>query len=150
MFIDQQLFTHKNCCESTFYEKAFLILSNPKQSKNDLIIAEIMANELLYIYLEKELNLLKPCDIENYHEQSLKWTGSKVALVELIYALYSSRMINNGNVDIKELVTIFERLFDYNIGSPYQAFSEIKARRQDPTKFLDQLKDALLKRIEEE
>ncbi|WP_409516686.1 RteC domain-containing protein, partial [Epilithonimonas sp.] len=32
-------------------------------------------------------------------DNSLKWTASKTALTELIYALYSHGVFNNGNTD---------------------------------------------------
>lgn len=148
---DSAFFTHKSCCSSICCEKMFLVLSNPKQSKNDLILAEIMANELLFIYLEKELNRLKPIDEQSMLiETHFRWTGSKVALVELIYALASSKMINNGDVEIKDLVRLFEQVFHQKIDAPYQVFNEIKARKHDQTKFLDQLRELLLKRIEED
>lgn len=148
---DNAFFTHKSCCSSICCEKMFLVLSNPKQSKNDLILAEIMANELLFIYLEKELNRLKPIDEQSMLiETHFRWTGSKVALVELIYALASSKMINNGDVEIKDLVRLFEQVFHQKIDAPYQVFNEIKARKHDQTKFLDQLRDGLVKRILEE
>jgi ElaB/YqjD/DUF883 family membrane-anchored ribosome-binding protein len=147
---DQNFFTRKSCCDSACCKKVFLVLSNPKQSKNDLILAEIMANEQLYIYIEKELNKLKPIDEQNHLISPFHWTGSKVALVELIYALASTKMVDNGDVEIKDLVRLFEQVFQQKIDSPYQVFSEIKARKHDQTKFLDQLKDALVQRISEE
>ncbi len=147
---DQNFFTRKSCFGSTCCKKVFLVLSNPKQSKNDLILAEIMANEQLYIYIEKELNKLKPIDEQSHLISPFHWTGSKVALVELIYALASTKMVDNGDVEIKDLVRLFEQVFQHKIDSPYQVFSEIKARKHDQTKFLDQLKDALVQRISEE
>lgn len=145
------LFTRKNCCESLCCEKLFLNRCNPRQSKNDLIVAEIMANEQLFIYVEKELNKLKPIEEQNLMKgNTFRWTGPKVALVELIYAMASSKMINNGDVDIKDLVRLFEQVFQHKIDAPYQVFNEIKARKYDQTKFLDQLRDALLQRISED
>ena len=55
-------------------------------TSHDYKVAKIIANDLIQVYLEDQLN-------RNYknrsNESSLSWTGSKAALTELIYALYS-------------------------------------------------------------
>lgn len=149
--MDHKYFTRKNCFDSTCPEKTIVALSNPKESKSDLIIAELLSNEMLYIYVEKELRNLKGEKPKQKHRiNKLKWTGSKVAIIELIYALASSKAINNGNIEIKDIISEFELIFGFKIDSPYQSFSEIKNRKTDVTKFLDKLKDSLSRRIDED
>jgi hypothetical protein len=79
----------------------------------------------------------------------VSWTGSKAALVELIYALCEEGVFNNGNTDLKQLVNHFQTMFNINLGEYYRAFHEIKSRKKEQTKFLDALKEKLLKRINE-
>ena len=38
----------------------------------------------------------------------LTWTGSKVALIELIYALHTEGVFNNGAADLKNIAEYFE------------------------------------------
>jgi hypothetical protein len=47
----------------------------------------------------------------------MHWTAAKIDAVELIYALKASGAINNGNIDIAELVTLFETIFQLDLGS---------------------------------
>jgi hypothetical protein len=79
--------------------------------------------------------------------RDLSWTASKTDLVELIYALNSSGAIRNGQAEIKKLSNICKELFDIDLGNIYKTFSEIKLREKDNTKFLDQLKLSLVKKI---
>ena len=98
ILMDHEYFTRKNCFDSTCPEKTILELSNLRQSKNDLIIAELLSNDMLYIHVEKELSKLKEKPKQKTRINKLKWTGSKVAIIELIYALASSKAINHGNI----------------------------------------------------
>jgi hypothetical protein len=45
----------------------------------------------------------------------LKWTGSIVEWVELIYALYSVKRINNGKITLKELFGQMGEIFDIDV-----------------------------------
>lgn len=78
---------------------------------------------------------------------NLEWTGSKAAITELIYALHSNRIINNGTVEIKEIARAFSSMFNYEVGDIYKTYSEIKARKMSRTKFLDDLSVSLLSQI---
>tara|TARA_R100000750_G_scaffold62791_1_gene58112 strand:- start:918 stop:1748 length:831 start_codon:yes stop_codon:yes gene_type:complete len=77
----------------------------------------------------------------------LRWTGQKVDLVELVYALQASGLINNGNVGIKDLATALEQLFNVEVGDYYRIFLEIRMRKSNQSKLLDFLKTSLHNRI---
>lgn len=81
-------------------------------------------------------------------ETQLKWTSSKVALTELIYALYHSRVINYGNSDIKDIAMVFQNSFNFELGDFYKTYSDIRGRKNDRTKFLDELSMALTSEME--
>jgi hypothetical protein len=91
----------------------------------------------------------KPTNGTRKSSVNLRWTDKKVALVELIYALFCSNSLNNGDAEIKEITDSFENLFSVDLGDVYHAFSEIRDRKIEPTKFLDLLKDSLLSKIKE-
>ena len=80
---------------------------------------------------------------------TLKWTGSKVALVELMYASHTEGVFNNGNLSLNETAKNMEVLFNIEIGQFNRIFSEIKKRKIiEQTSFLNNLKDNLTKRIQ--
>src|SRR5690606_13574995 len=111
-------------------------------------VAKIMANDLIQVYIEGQLN-------QNNQEKSadnlaINWTGSKSALTELIYALHSQGVLNNGNADIKLIVRMFETNLNIDLGDFYHTFMELKSRKINRTKFIDGLRDTLIKKMDEQ
>ncbi|NEW81671.1 MAG: tetracycline regulation of excision, RteC [Mariniphaga sp.] len=124
---------------------------------HDPTVAIILANDMLVIYFQTELERLDFQNVKNeikqnvdeHYNSKLYWTGSKIAAFEMIYALHSSGVINNGAVDIMQAVRFAERIFHIDLGDPYHALTEIRSRANGRTKFLDQLKGSLIKRLDE-
>lgn len=122
-------------------------------TSHDNKVAQIIANDLLRDYLQKQLNIIEQnLFSENtsstaIQESQLKWTDNKIKLIELIYALHSTKCINSGNVELSEIATTFEKVFDIELKDYYRKYIEIKGRKGEYTKFLDQLKQALENRI---
>lgn len=121
-------------------------------TSHDYKVAKVMAHDLIQVYLENELaNLYKINTSEkSQHNHNLTqcWTGSKVALVELIYALHSEGVFNNGSSDLKDIVEYFESVFDIDLGQYRRVFLEIRGRKSDRTKFLNALNKILIKRMD--
>lgn len=135
------------------YVNTFIYGADPDFStSHDYKVAKIMSNDLLCVYLKTELAAL---DRKEYNRQphimksKYTWTDSKIALVELIYALQASGSINCGMVEIKEIAKFFETFFGIELGDYYRTYLEIK-NRQNPPKFLDSMRAALMKKIEEQ
>ncbi|MFT4018865.1 MAG: RteC domain-containing protein [Agriterribacter sp.] len=63
----------------------------------------------------------------------LNWTGSKVALIELIYALHSQSVFDNGKTDIKVIVQTFENILNINLGDFYHTYLELRSRKANRT-----------------
>lgn len=118
-------------------------------TSHDYKVAKIIANDLIEEYLENQLFKTVINDSPK-NPTNLNWTGNKSALIELIYALHSQGIFNNGNVDIKPIVTVFERTFNIDLGDFYHTFLEIKYRKINRTKFLNELKESLTKRMDEQ
>ncbi len=78
----------------------------------------------------------------------MTWTAPKVSLIELLYALHTEGVFNNGAADLKEIAEYFEHIFEIDLGQYRRAFLEIRARKNDKTKFISTLNEALLKRME--
>jgi hypothetical protein len=125
-------------------------------TSHDELVAHILACEQLEKYIDEEITALKSKGMfwQRSHSEkkqlNLKWTATKVALIELIYALHSSNSINNGKTDIKELIGLFEQVFDIQLDKAYRAFIDIQMRKKERTKFLDTLRQVLLNRMDQE
>lgn len=119
-------------------------------TSHDLKVAKIMAYDMLAIYIKSEIKKLQRNEPKSsfniLNKDQLFWTDSKISLVEMIYALHSQGSFNRGTTEIKELATAFERLFNVDLGDIYRSYIEIKGR-QNPTKFLDELKTKLNSKI---
>jgi hypothetical protein len=129
----------------TFYFEA----DHNFSTSHDYKVAKIIANDLIQVYLEDQLHSTLYRD-KSLEPPKLNWTGSKTALIELIYALHSQGVFDNGNVDIKVISKIFESAFNVNLGDFYHTFMELKSRKINRTKFLDNLRDSLIRKMNEQ
>ena len=114
--------------------------------------ARLLANEQLKVYLKRELDLLRnppPAPTAANGGEDLKWTDSMTDLVELIYGLHLKGSFNKGNTDLKAIVGFFERCLDVKISNYPIVWQEIKRRKKGGTKYLDEMKDRLIQKIEE-
>jgi hypothetical protein len=122
-------------------------------TSHDYKLARIQANDAITIFLEEQIEKLerKPITTPSYHSlsKSQKWTGSKVELIELIYALHTEGIFNNGASGLKEVTTFFESAFNIDLGQFNRVFLEIRNRKSDRTKFLNSLKNKLIIRMDD-
>ena len=120
-------------------------------TSHDFLLAEVKAYELLAIYIENKIdNLNQSCTITtNRINSNLHWSAKKIDLIELIYALHEAKVFDNGQADIKEITHVFEKAFQIDLGDNItRSFIDIKNRKSDQTRFLNQLKAALETKIE--
>lgn len=83
-------------------------------------------------------------------QTKLKWTGSIIEWVELIYTLYLVRRINGGKITLKELFIQMGTFFDFEVKEFANYFMNIKSRKDgNRTKFMDVLKNTLLEYMSE-
>jgi len=126
-------------------------------TSHDYSVASIKAFDILSIYLKKEIKMIDSRDIigsqtdqENIvWDPKLFWTDTKKTAIKLIYALQCSKSINSGKVDIKELASAFERVLHIDLSDLYHGFIEIRLCKKERTKYLDTLKDSLIRRMDE-
>src|SRR5690606_15642642 len=91
---------------------------------HDYKVAQMLANIQLQDYLisqRKTLSITK----ENVTSNVLKWTGPKVGMIELIYALHTAGVFNNGVSDLREIAKGFGCAFDIDVGQFHRTFYEI-------------------------
>lgn len=109
------------------------------------IVAKILANDLIEVFLEDQLHNLDRDETKmiKIPQSKLNWTGSKTALIELIYALYAEGSINNSNADIKLIAATFEKMLNIELGDYYRNFMAIRIRKKGRTQFLENLQEKL-------
>ena len=81
----------------------------------------------------------------------MRWTGTLVELVELIYGLQEMRCIDDGDTPINELLAFFSRLFGIEIKEShcYNAYTDMKRRKNDSrTYFFDKMRERLNLRMQ--
>jgi len=124
-------------------------------TSHDNMVAQIIASELLINHYNSELDYLRRKELQQFNEDSpikpledISWTASKTDLVELIYALQASGAIQGGNVEIKLMATICEKIFSLDLGNFYRTYLEIRERKMDRTRFINHLKINLEKKMD--
>lgn len=121
-------------------------------TSHDYKVAKILANDLIQLYLENQLILIENKDNNEKSQRKpntkMTWTGSKVALTELLYALHSEGVFNNGVADLKDIAEYFEHIFEIDLGQYRRTFLEIRVRKAERTKFITALNEALIKRMD--
>lgn len=137
-----------------FETECFLINSDLRLSTcYDYKVAKLKASDELINYLENQINGLKKTGKiqQDKTKSKLHWSGTKVDLIELIYALYFKKVINNGNIEIKEIAFELSRMFNIEINDNlYRTFTDIKNRKNPNSKFIQSLADHFQKMLIEE
>lgn len=121
----------------------------------DYLFAKFDALEQLQKYILKHLARLDPAAamVQNGGRElpELKWTGDKVNLVEVVYALYFTGQLNNGNADISLIVQFMEKHLQIDLSRAYRDFIDIRNRKvSSPTRYIDQMRESIHKRIDED
>ena len=101
-------------------------------------------------YLEKEIDKINvSIKAKTEFKTDFTWTDNKSGIIELVYALKEKGSVNNGKVNIKDLIVLFESIFNVKIKDPYNKYKEIKTRKSEIF-FLDNLKEGLVRKIEKD
>ena len=153
-FLDDKFYIRESAEIPPNMDNLHFLIDKKFSTMQDYTLSTLLANEMLTKYIKTELEKLEQTgpaqnQLENEIPADLTWTESKTALTELIYALHSCGAINKGVIDIKELATIFEKVFHISLGDFYRTFLEIRNRKIDRTKFIDMLKQSLLSRMDD-
>lgn len=139
---DVHYFTREKLVLGRQYLEPTMSEREPKYSTNcDFKLAKILANEQLEIMLKSQLDELEHPNNETVH---FSWTTKKTYLIELLYALDSYRAF--GRTPLKKVVFVIQKYLGIDLGNISSAFAEMK-ERNEPTPFLDELKEALLHRM---
>lgn len=146
---DEKYFTRTQGKNLSYYECHIINYDIRVSTSHDYNVAQILANDLIIFYLEEKLEQVQ--SNAKSLQTKLQWTGNRIDLVELIYALQTLQVFNHGNTDIKELSQFFSQIFNINIEDGiYRNYIDIKSRKTDRTKFLSALIESLNSKINEE
>lgn len=116
-------------------------------------LSKLQAFENLQHYLNNAISLLDHPEklISSSKDERTKnrWTDSKAALIELVYAMHSRGSINNGKGDVKQIVADMESFFNIQVGNFYRTFQSMRIRKKNRTAYLDTLKESLERRMDD-
>ena len=114
-------------------------------TSHDFNVATIIANDMFTSHLENKLDELDGNFTTKYipTNNKITWTGTKIEITELIYGLYYKKMLNGGNIDIKEIARGFSIAFNIDIDEKtlYRCLQDIKKRYPINGIFLQDLSD---------
>lgn len=150
--LDSYYFTRKHSNHEEQYRDCFYYERDPIFSTScDFKVAKLLANDMLQVYLLEEIDLIhRHCNSLDPSGINLsnipRWTDKKTGLIEIIYALDTLCSVEGGNISLKELQLHFEQNFGLNLGNISKALAEMRLR-QNPTQFIDMMKDALISRM---
>ena len=151
-YLDHKYFTRGKFDIKLTLDSFYFEADRTFSTSHDFKVAKIMAHDLIQVYLEDKLLIMENKEPKEKSQVNPKlkqnWTSSKVALIELLYALHTEGVFNNGTSDLKDIAEYFESIFNVNLGQYHRAFLEIRIRKSDQTKFLNALKEKLVKRME--
>lgn len=148
--LDKQYFIRGKHNIKLSLDSFYLQADSRFSTSHDYKVAKIIANENIKGYLQDKIDQLHTKEISttNIPGPQLSWTASKVALTELIYALHSQGVFNEGKADLKEIANVVEAAFNIQLGHYNRTFLEIRERKTERTKFLNELKENLAQRMD--
>ncbi|MBU2998146.1 RteC domain-containing protein [Cellulophaga baltica] len=142
-YMDRLYFVRKNSVFPTYSLPETLYLDPNFFTSHDMLWARINGMNSFINYLQsliQQLNLQRHTAMNfGKPKKALVWSASKTALTELIYALYSCSVVNDGKEDIKSIAAAFEELFNIRLDNIYKTYSEIKTRKDSKARFLEEL-----------
>jgi len=126
----------------------------------DTLWGKFMAFERLAEWLRMELRSLESGGGQAGGEQpvapaggpgGLRWTGETINLAELAYGIWLTGQVNHGQVSITEIMEFLEAVFRVRVGKPHRRWQSLTRRKRvGAFRFVDEVKAALEKRLEEE
>ncbi|MFC4872100.1 RteC domain-containing protein [Negadavirga shengliensis] len=139
--LDDKLFLNSNKVDLSFPDIFFFNADPDFCCPCSYKVAQFLGFKKLLEYIQST--------IENIGKKSMiktgpVWTGPKVWLIELIYALKAAGVFNKGKVDIKDIANATGPIFQKDLGEYYRTFQEIRLRKKNRTIFIDHLKESLM------
>jgi hypothetical protein len=112
-------------------------------TSHDYKLSKLIANHKFQDYLNVEMAKLNAPETLILPFKLMHWTAAKIDAIEVIYALKAYGAINQGYIDIAELVTAWEYVFQIDLKESYHKFTDITNRKKEIPVFLNKLIQAL-------
>lgn len=92
-----------------------------------------------------------PVIVEKKSAKKVIWTGKIVHFVEWVYGPHALKHFNDGNITAKDLVKHLSNALNIEVKDAPGCYCDMRKRvREDRTSYLDSVRDALLKRMEQD
>ena len=152
--LDREYFLRGNRNYATQYLDCFYFERDPVFSTvGDFRVARILANDMLRRYIRDELEKIR---LNQYllnqtpeiRLDTPRWTAKKIGLIVLLHAVAAAGCVDNGEIPVSRLAACLEQTFDIKLGNVSRALNDIRFH-SNPGAFLDELKEALLRKLEE-
>lgn len=141
---DTDFFIRSHVQFPTILDSFYFEMDTQYSTYYDHLVARFIAQDLLYAFLLSKAYPEAPLSYGNFDiPEELEWTGTKNALIELIYALYVSGALSHGKIGVRKISTLFQAIFKIPLGDIHHAFHRMKDRAGKRTIFMDQLKNSL-------
>ncbi|WP_293297354.1 RteC domain-containing protein [Pedobacter sp. UBA4863] len=124
------------------------------------LFAKFMAYERLKTEIAQELNKIEHSSVASYpipfdkkgkRTEGFRWTGEIVNLIEIAHGIYLNRQVNEGDMGINDFFECLGNFFGVNLGVPKRGFEDLRARKRlSKTHFIDRMREAILKKIDED
>lgn len=106
-------------------------------TSQDHTVSQLLANDRLDQYLTGKINSDVAVENTVYQTSPLEWTAPKVALTELLFALYQTKCFNAGQCDPADIFRWAEVALNIDLGNYHKTLGEIKIRKNERTRFLN-------------
>lgn len=128
-----------------------LVLEDPDfNTPKDVMLAQFKAYRMAIEYVNEVLCCLANKNGVSSKKSSLTWTGSFAAFVELSYGLKTVGCLNNGQVEIKKIIEELSVFLGVTLGNYSRTYNELKMRKNSRVKFLDEICERLLQKMDDE
>jgi hypothetical protein len=146
---DEWLFTRQS--QESCQTEGNSLFIGPYLTQGGYWVSQVMANDRFQVWLLENLVALsqqetkKPAKPTKFRK--LPWKRSGADLVELIYGMYLTDSFDK--MPINEIAEFFGEGFGINLSQCYSTFQDIARRKKSQTKYLDLMREKVLKRMEE-
>lgn len=151
--LDDQYFLRSNSEIPLELKDSRQLLDEEFFTWHDHTFSVILANDMLADYIREEIDKLEHPEkvLGTGLKSRFQWTGKKIDGGEIIYAFYYAKVVNSGNITIKELAEAFDDMFGTDLAKDiYRLHAEIQQRKIDRTKFLDFLRSVLQQQLDDD
>lgn len=140
---DSQFFLRKNRGLFTYPGRHDHSFDSEFCTSHDGLIANIVGYQGFLKYLQNKLGMSSTIgSASKVVMPEIEWTGSKIALTELGFALFYSGAVNHGNASLKSIIQLLEQVTGTDLGDYHHTAIRIR-NRSHRTKFMDKLKISL-------